>query len=84
MIISEKLAAPPPLASSAPTPAAITTTPFNTGRVTIKTECLAPDSSKGRNSHVQRRANTVQQDTGYYICIQRKKYIVNNSEERGS
>ncbi|PNF23933.1 hypothetical protein B7P43_G12410 [Cryptotermes secundus] len=66
-LLAEKLAAPPPLASSAPTPAAITTTPFNTGRVTIKTECLAPDSSKGRNSHVQRRASTVQQDTRYVL-----------------
>lgn len=49
MNISEKLAAPPPLTSSAATPAAVTTTPFNGGRATIKTECLTPDSSKGRN-----------------------------------
>ncbi|PSN34820.1 hypothetical protein C0J52_23264 [Blattella germanica] len=46
-LLAEKLAAPPPLTSSAPTPAAITT-PFIAGRATIKTECLAPDSSKGK------------------------------------
>ncbi|XP_021942781.1 ecdysone-induced protein 74EF isoform X2 [Zootermopsis nevadensis] len=45
-LLAEKLAAPPPLASSAATPAAVTTPPFNGGRTTIKTECLAPDSSK--------------------------------------